>query len=175
MVECQARTLWPSVTSAWQVQSHWATLFRRLVAMAYRLSADRQRKPAWDRKLSENEWEYYVGRYSEEMKLRHDAVDRVVRQHSELPNENTRQVAQRWKDMVVPKLQTDMEHNLDAIKAAAAKGRQPEPVSLNEYRLFAVPDHNALSEDALTALRGREVERLENWWRSRRQQLKPPK
>lgn len=131
--------------------------------------------PKWDRKLSEKEWDYYVDKFSTNMVLEEEAVQSSVAKHSELPKRFSEEVAARWKEFVVPRLQTDIEHNLQSFKTDFQKGVKRDPVRLGQYRLFAVPDLNELGQDAVQTLRGNEIEKLETWWKKRKEQLKPPK
>lgn len=142
----------------------------------------RKRIPAWDRKLNEQEWEYYVDKYSTSAKLEAEAIESQVQDHTKIPKIMTEQVAEKWRDQVVPRLQTDIEHNIAAFKsndASLKRGGSPgsivnKVVDEGKYRLFAQPSLNEMGQDAVQALRGREMERLENWWRKRKEQLKPP-
>jgi hypothetical protein len=135
-----------------------------------------RKKPIpWDRKLTEEEWTYYVDKYSAQMKLEDEAVRHEVAKHTELPQKFSDEAAEKWQKYVVPRLQTDIEHNIAAFKADFKKGVRPEPVRMGEYRLFAAPDVTQLGQDAVAALRGKEIERLDKWWLQRKQQLKPPK
>jgi hypothetical protein len=132
--------------------------------------------PKWDREsLTEDEWSYYVDKYSAQMQLEAAAVEHEVTKHTELPTRLSEEAAARWKAHVVPRLQTDVEHNIAAYKKASYNKSSPsEPVRMGEYRLFAAPQMAELGQDALTALRGNEMVRLDKWWLRRKQQLKPP-
>lgn len=134
----------------------------------------RVEQPNWDRKLSEPEWAYFVEKYATEQRLQSEAVERRVEAKSLLSGRNTAEAARRWREHVAPKLQTDMEHNLDSFKAAAKRGQKQKPVTMGEYRLFALPQTQELGQDALEALRRKEHERFEQWWVKRKEQLKPP-
>ena len=138
-------------------------------------SYNRKQASKWDRKLTEEEWTYYVDKFSAQMKLEDEAVRSEVQKHTELPRKYSDEAAANWKKYVVPKLQTDVEHNLAAFKSDFKKGVKPEPVSMGEYRLFSVPNLHELGHDAVAALRGREIDRLDRWWVQRKEQLKPPK
>lgn len=136
----------------------------------------RKPAPAWDRTLSPREWDYYAGQYGAQMKAEEEAIADRVRRHTELPDASTREVQRRWRAHVLPRLQTDLEHNIGHWKRRHARGAPSEspPVTLNEYRLFSVPDPSALGQDAVNMLRRRESRYAEEWWRQRKEQLKPP-
>ena len=135
---------------------------------------ERQEPPRWDRKLSEEEWAYYVDKYSTQMKLEEDAVQTRVQQKTAMSKEHTADVTQRWMAHVSPKLQTDMEHNLAKFKADYKRGVKQPPVDMREYRLFAVPQMEELGNEAVNTMRRKEKEELERWWLDRREMLKPP-
>ena len=135
----------------------------------------RKQPAAWNRRLTEDEWSYYVDKFSSQMKLENEAVQHEVAKHTELPHAYSQDAAAKWKRYVVPKLQTDIEHNLASFKADFKKGVKPAAVSMGAYRLFSAPNVTELGQDAVTALRGREIERMDSWWLQRKQQLKPPK
>lgn len=135
----------------------------------------RKQPAAWRRALTPDEWTYYVDKYSAQMQLEDEAVRHQVAKHTALPAKHSEEAAAKWTRHVVPQLQTDVEHNVAAFKAAFAKGVKPDAVRMGEYRLFSAPQAAELGQDAVTALRGREIERLDNWWLQRKQQLKPPK
>eukprot|EP00796_Vickermania_ingenoplastis_P009357 gene9357-6580_t len=131
--------------------------------------------PHWDRKLSENEWKYYVDRYTAEMKTEEESINERVQRFTEIPDESTAEVQKRWKDYVVPSMQSDIEHNLQHWKDEHAKGApSPRQPTLEEYMLFSVPDHTSLGQDAVDMLRRREAQDVENWWKQRGEQLVPP-
>lgn len=133
--------------------------------------------PRWDRKLTEKEWRYYLDHYTTEMKAEEQAIKERVDQYSEIPEEHTREVRARWKAHVMPTLQTDMEHNLQYWKEQHAKGQpgpHKTPPTLEQYMLFAVPEHTVLGQDAVDMLRRREAQDVEEWWKERGNQLKPP-
>nr|CCC50101.1 conserved hypothetical protein [Trypanosoma vivax Y486] len=139
--------------------------------------SERRRTPPtrWDRKLSEEEWEYYVGQYSAQMKHEEEEIQQRLNKRTELPEQNTKEVQERWKKHVMPRLQTDMEFNLAHLKRQFARGmREERPVTMGEYKLFSVPDHHEIGQDAVDTMRRREAKRMEEWWRKRKEQLKPP-
>jgi hypothetical protein len=133
----------------------------------------------WDRKLTEPEWDYYVKRYSNVMKVEAEAVQHRIQEESLIANQNTVDVMEKWKTHVAPLLQTDMEHNVAEMKKKAkkhaAQGTSPAPPDLRQYRLFAAPQMQEMGQQAVDALRRKETANLEKWWEKRREQLKPPK
>lgn len=130
--------------------------------------------PKWDRKLGDKEWKYYVTEYANAMRSEDALATEKVNAHTELPQQYTRKVQERWLEHVAPKLQTDFETNLAAMKANAIKGKLPIPVTLGEYRLFSMPDHRKLGDEAMRALRSKEVKHIHSWWAQRKAQLEPP-
>lgn len=131
--------------------------------------------PRWDRKLTSSEWEYYINKYSTEMKAEENSIDEQVRRYSDIPDQSTSEVQSRWKEFVLPSIQTDMEHNIKYWKDQHAKGGpKPRKPTLQEYMLFSVPDHSSLGQDAIDILRRREAQRVEEWWKKRGEHLKPP-
>lgn len=128
----------------------------------------------WDRELSEGEWEYYVQQFSDQMEAHEGAVQGELAKRTDLPSRHTDEVKQRWGEHVAPHMQTDLEHNVAHFKKSAAKGQLPDPVRFGEYDLFTVPDNFQMGTDAVHALRTREAQALEKWWKSRKEQLKPP-
>ncbi|KAF8293776.1 hypothetical protein C3747_313g21 [Trypanosoma cruzi] len=141
----------------------------------YETDRRRTETPQWRRKLSEEEWDYYLGQYSAQMKQEEEAIQQRVAEHTEIPLQNTREVQERWKKHVLPRLQTDMEFNLSHYKRQHARGQRHEPVTMGEYRLFSVPDHREIGQDAVDMMRRREAKHQEEWWQHRKSQLKPPK
>jgi hypothetical protein len=135
----------------------------------------RTEEPRWDRQLTEDEWAFYVDKYSARMARDDAEIGEKASRLTDLPKQYTAEVAQRWAEHVTPALQTDVEHNLAHYKKQAAKGTFPKPVAMGEYRLFAVPDHTTMGHDLLSGLRKEESNRLEQWWTKRQEQLKPPK
>lgn len=139
----------------------------------------RSKPDEFDRKLSEDEWAYYVDAYSKDMKAEHQAVKEKVKAHTEVFEDNTKEIAERWKQFVTPTRQTDLEHNLTALKEKGRKKRlwkgNEGKVSFEEYSLFAAPDHDTLGAEALKALRSQDQMDLVKWWAQRKEQLKPPK
>lgn len=137
----------------------------------------RHEAPArWDRKLSGEEWRYYIDQYSAQMKHEEASIDTRVARYTEIPAQNTEEVASRWKRYVLPRIQSDVEYNMDHWKRQHTRGRpRPAPVTVAEYQLFSVPDHTALGQDAVDMLRRKEAQRTEEWWQDRKEQLKPPR
>lgn len=137
----------------------------------------RLRAPAqWDRKLTDKEWDYYMQQYGAQMAAEEGTIADRVRRYTDIPAASTAEVQQRWQGHVLPRLQTDLEHNLAHWKKQHRAGAgRPAPPTLNEYTLFSVPDHTTLGQDAIDMLRRRETQREEDWWRERKSQLKPPK
>ncbi|CCW65619.1 unnamed protein product [Phytomonas sp. EM1] len=132
--------------------------------------------PRWDRQLTPEEWEYHITQYAAQVGAEEEAIDARVRRHSEIPDASTTEVRRRWKQHVLPQMQSDMEFNLDHWKRQQAKGKAgPEAAKMHEYSLFSVPDHTTLGQDAVDTLRRREAKQLEDWWRQRKEQLKPPR
>ncbi|KAG5471693.1 hypothetical protein LSCM4_03245 [Leishmania orientalis] len=136
----------------------------------------RHRPPAqWNRKLTEREWDYYIQQYGGQVKAEEETIADRVRRYTDIPESSTEEVQQRWKEHVMPRLQTDLEYNLSHWKKQHRAGAgRPAPPTLNEYSLFSVPDHSSLGQDAIDMLRRREAQREEDWWRERKRQLKPP-
>lgn len=131
--------------------------------------------PRWNRKLTEKEWHYYIDRYATEMKAEEQAIEERVQRYTELPDANTKEVQKRWKEFILPSVQTDLEHNLKYWKEQHAKGgAPPQKPTLEEYMLFSVPEHGVLGQDAVDLLRRREAQKVEEWWKKRGEQLKPP-
>lgn len=143
---------------------------------SYEGSRVRRQAPAqWDRKLTEEEWGYYIGQYSAQMKAEEETIANRVRRYTEIPDANTAEVQQRWKEHAMPRMQTDMEYNLDHWKKQHKRGApRPGPTTFQEYSLFSVPDHTTIGQDAVDMLRRRETQYVEDWWRQRKEQLKPP-
>ena len=138
---------------------------------------DKHGIPAWDRRLTEKEWKYYTDKYSKELENQEKAIKNKVDAANEWPRQITNEVAQRWREHVTPKLQTDMEHNIQRWKEAAKGDKMedlPGPIKMGEYRLFSAPEHGQIGQDALTALRRKEQGTFEAWWSRRKEQLKPP-
>jgi hypothetical protein len=132
-------------------------------------------EPKWDRKLSEKEWDYFVDKYSSRLKNDRQALKKALSKATELPDRQTKEIAERWEKYITPSLQSDMEENLSNIKKDAAKGKFPEPVSIEEYRLFSSPDISGnAAEDIIRGLRQKEMRKTEKWWEQRQAQLKPP-
>lgn len=142
----------------------------------YETRRRRHAPPAqWDRKLTEKEWGYYVDQYSAQMKAEEEAITERVKEYTEIPDASTQEVQERWKKYVMPRMQTDLEYNLSHWKRQHARGAaRPAEPRMHEYSLFAVPDHTTLGQDAVNMLRRREAKHLEDWWRMRKEQLKPP-
>lgn len=130
--------------------------------------------PKWDRKLGNKEWDYYIDKYSSRMRADEDAIQAEVDSRTELFNEYTQEVQERWTQHVAPRLQSDMKSNLEKMKADIAAGIKPEPVNFNEYRLFSVPDHRELGITGSVAVRRKEIQHRHRWWAKRKEQLKPP-
>ncbi|CAJ1033029.1 putative Mitochondrial ribosomal protein L51 / S25 / CI-B8 domain containing protein [Leishmania utingensis] len=143
----------------------------------YEGTRTRHKPPAkWNRKLTEREWDYYIQQYGAQMKAEEDTITDRVRRYTDIPEASTEEVQQRWKEHVMPRLQTDLEYNLSHWKKQHLSGaRRPSLPTLKEYSLFSVPDHSSLGQDAIDMLRRREAQREEEWWRERKGQLKPPK
>lgn len=141
----------------------------------YETERRRKEAPRWCRKLSQEEWEYYIGQYSAQMKQEEEVIRQRVAKQTDIPAQSTREVQERWKHHVMPRLQTDLEFNLAHFKRQHARGQRPEPVRMGEYKLFSVPDHRELGQDAVDMMRRREAKHLEEWWRQRKEQLKPPR
>ncbi|KAK7196942.1 Mitochondrial ribosomal protein L51 / S25 / CI-B8 domain containing protein [Novymonas esmeraldas] len=137
----------------------------------------RHKAPAqWNRRLTEKEWDYYIRQYGAQMKAEEDTIADRVRRYTDIPDASTEEVQQRWKENVMPRLQTDLEHNLSHWKKQHRTGAgRPAPPTLAEYSLFSVPDHTSLGQDAIDMLRRREARSEEEWWRQRERQMKPPK
>jgi hypothetical protein len=132
-------------------------------------------EPKWDRKLSDREWDYYVDKYSSKLKNDRAALKKALERATELPDQQTKEIAERWQKYITPTLQTDMEDNLSQIKKEAAKGKFPENVSIDEFRLFSTPDiAGSGAEDIIRGLRHKEMRKTEKWWEQRQAQLKPP-
>lgn len=142
----------------------------------WRGDAPKPRKlvPEWDRKLGEKEWGHYVKQYSKRVAAEESAIQKGVDSRTELHNEYTSEVQNRWMEHVAPRMQTDLQSNLAKMKADAAAGVKPEKVTLEEYRLFSVPDHKELGFAGMAAIRGREVQQKYRWWHERKEQLKSP-
>ncbi|EPY21367.1 hypothetical protein STCU_07435 [Strigomonas culicis] len=137
----------------------------------------RRRTPAaaWDRRLTEQEWDYYVGQYGAQMKAEEESIADQVRRYTDIPDAGTAVVQQRWRDYVLPRMQTDLEHNLAHLKRERLRGAPPPaPPHLHEYSLFSVPNHSLMGQDAVDELRRREAKYEEDWWRRRKEQLRPP-
>ena len=131
----------------------------------------------FDRKLTDEEWDYYVDRYTQEMKNEEGVVQQTIKRQTEPTQEHTKRIAQRWDEYVAPTRQTDLEHNLAAMKAKAKKRKasdNSDDVTLKEYSLFHVPNFDMLGKETLSALRGKEQVALAEWWQKRKEQLKPP-
>lgn len=132
--------------------------------------------PHWGRKLSPKEWDFYTDAYCAQMKAEEEAVAGRVARHTSIPEASTKEVQDRWKEYVMPHMQTDMEYNVDHWKKQHARGAtRPEAPSMSEYSLFSVPDHTTLGQDAVDMLRRREAQHVEEWWDRRQEQLKPPR
>lgn len=131
--------------------------------------------PSWDRKLTEKEWDFFVDKYHKEMMSEENSINERVQRFTQIPDEKTLEVQKRWKEFVFPSMQTDMEHNIKYWKEQHLKGgAKPQKSTLDEYMLFAVPDNSSLGQDAIDILRRRETQKVEEWWRSRSDQLKAP-
>jgi hypothetical protein len=128
----------------------------------------------WDRKLTEDEWGYYVKKYSQRLASDEARIAAKVNKKTDLPQKMTQEVAARWAQYVAPHLQTDMEANLAHVKAQAAEGVHAAPPTMGEYRLFGMPELSSTGRDLTRALRTRETKRLQQWWAGREAQLKPP-
>lgn len=137
----------------------------------------RHQEPArWDRKLTAKEWDYYIDQYTAQIKAEEETIAERVGRYTDIPEANTEEVQQRWKRYVMPRMQSDLEHNMDHWKRQHARGGQrPAGAKMHEYSLFAVPDHSTLGQDAVDMLRRREAKHLEEWWQKRKEQLKPPR
>eukprot|EP00758_Cryptobia_borreli_P009966 Tbor_TRINITY_DN5525_c0_g1::TRINITY_DN5525_c0_g1_i1::g.13690::m.13690/K17424/MRPL43; large subunit ribosomal protein L43 len=135
----------------------------------------REEVPNWDRKLGDQEWDYYVDRYSKQMNNEERTIQGIVARRTELPSSYTADVQKRWNDVVAPKMNTDLEHNINAMKKNFMKGKKIDPVRIGEYRLFSVPDHAQMGQEAGVAIRKKEVEHIHSWWKERKAMLKPPK
>nr|CCC90285.1 conserved hypothetical protein [Trypanosoma congolense IL3000] len=141
----------------------------------YEAARRRVEAPQWRRKLSEEEWDYYINQYSAQMKQEEEEIQQRVANHTSVQEQSTRDVQERWKQHVMPRMQTDVEFNLTQFKRQHAQGQKQRPVTMGEYRLFSVPDHRELGQDAVDMMRRRESQFMEEWWRKRKEQLKPPK
>jgi hypothetical protein len=128
----------------------------------------------WDRQLSEEEWDYYVARYGDQMLDHEKKVRQSLGARENIHSEHTAEVQRRWGEHVKPYLQTDVEQNLEKMKEKAARGEFPEPVRFGEYNLFAMPDVSDLGSQTVQALRGKELKREAEWWTARKRTLKPP-
>jgi hypothetical protein len=135
---------------------------------------ERVESPKWERKLSNEEWDFYVDRYSTQMRLEEEAVQESAAAKTSLTKQHTEEVRQRWMQHVAPKLQTDMEHNVAKFKADHKRGIRQAPVTMSEYKLFSVPQMQAMGQDAVHAMRRYEKNQLESWWLKRKEQLKAP-
>lgn len=137
----------------------------------------RQELARWDRKLTAQEWDYYIEQYAAQVGAEEETIAERVRRHTDIPEANTEEVQERWKRYVMPRMQSDLEHNLSHWKKqhATGTGKRPDSARMHEYSLFAVPDHSTLGQDAVDMLRRREAMQLENWWQQRKEQLKPPR
>nr|7AOI_Ag Chain Ag, Mitochondrial ribosomal protein L51 / S25 / CI-B8 domain containing protein [Trypanosoma brucei] len=67
----------------------------------YETERRRTEAPQWRRKLSEKEWDYYVGQYSAQMKQEEDEIQRRVADRTCVQEQSTREVQERWKRHVV--------------------------------------------------------------------------
>lgn len=133
------------------------------------------RIPKWNRKLTGKEWDYYVDKYAHDIKLEEESINERVRRYTEIPDDNTSQVQKRWKEFVLPSIQTDLEHNIKYWKEQHVKGgSKPQKPTLDQYMLFSTPDHTALGQEAVDILRRKETEKVEEWWKQRSEHLKPP-
>lgn len=131
--------------------------------------------PKWDRKLTEEEWDYYIDKYATQMKADEHSINERVKRHTDIPDDSTREVQRKWKEFVLPSVQTDLEYNLKYWKQQHAQGSsKPREPTMSEYMLFSVPDHATLGQDAVDLLRRREAQGVEEWWKQREKQLKPP-
>eukprot|EP00760_Papus_ankaliazontas_P032307 PhM_4_TR573/c0_g1_i1/m.73308 len=136
--------------------------------------AARDPPPKWDRSLTEEEWSHYVKKYSAHWAAEEGAIRDGVAQYSELPQQYTDEVQQRWDEHVKPHLQSDMESKLEVMKKDAKKGNRPKPTTYDEYMLFSQPDLRTMGNDALFMMRKKQAAELVKWWDKRRDQLKEP-
>eukprot|EP00759_Apiculatamorpha_spiralis_P026226 PhF_6_TR29308/c0_g1_i3/m.42980/K17424/MRPL43; large subunit ribosomal protein L43 len=134
----------------------------------------RQQVPRWDRKLSEKEWDYYVRKYTASWKDEEQAIRNGVRRSSDLHNEYSEELTQRWKAHVEPQLPTDVETTVQEMKAQAAVGKRPQAPTYDEYMLFSMPDMRRQGKDAIMMLRRKQATELVQWWGKRKEQLKEP-
>lgn len=131
--------------------------------------------PKWDRSLNAKEWDYYMTHYAAHMKAEEESLAQRVRRHTDIPDSSTHEVQQRWKESVIPRLQSDLEYNFAHWKQQHARGAaKPDRPAMREYSLFSVPDHTTMGQDAVDMLRRREAKYVEDWWNARKKQLQPP-
>ena len=128
----------------------------------------------WDRKLSDEEWEHYVQKYSSVWENDQKIVNDHASSQSKLYAEESRQVKDRWKRHITQDMPTDMEDHANKLKKLAAKKTRPKKPSLAEYSLFSSPCYSKLGSDALSMLRSKQSSQLVQWWNKRREQLKSP-
>ena len=151
-----------SVQGAW---NPWLFIAERPV--------ERHPKPKWDRKLSTQEWDHYVKRYSEQWEEDARDVDKLVRTESELHGEHIKELKRRWSTHMKEKTPSDLERQAQQLKTPTP-GTKTTPPTFDEYVMFSVPEMQRLGNDALCMLRTKQTKDLVEWWEKRRQQLKPP-